>query len=54
MLTSKRLEKLVYVHSNIHLLTRKVPEYLHGPGARWDVDIDDNSQIDDKVDGPSL
>jgi hypothetical protein len=42
-LTSKRAEKLVYVHSSLRLLTRKAPEYLEGPAARWDVDLEDAS-----------
>jgi len=53
-LTSKRAEKLVYVHSSLRLLTRKTPEYLQGPAAQWDVDPEDASQIDDDDDGPSL
>jgi hypothetical protein len=44
-LTSKRAEKLVYVHSSLRLLTRKAPEYLQGPAARWDVDPEDASRL---------
>ena len=53
-LTSKRAEKLVYVHSSLRLLTRKTPEYLQGPAAKWDVDPEDASQIDDDDNGPSI
>jgi hypothetical protein len=53
MLTSKRAEKLVYVHSSLRLLTRKALEYLEGPAAWWDVDPEDASQIDDEVCYPS-
>ena len=51
-LTSKRAEKLVYVHSTLRLHSRKVPEYLEGPAARWDVDAEDAAQIDDDEDNP--
>ena len=53
MLTSKRAEKLVYVHSSIQLCSRKLPEYLAGPMARWDVDAQDVAQIDEDEDNPS-
>ena len=42
-LTSKRAEKLVYMHSSLRLLSRKLPEYLEGPTARLDVDAEDAS-----------
>ena len=52
-LTSKRIEKLVYMHSSLWIRSRKLPEYLEGPVARWDVDIEDASKIDDDEDNPS-
>lgn len=51
-LTSKRAEKLVYVHSTLRLHSRKVPEYLKGPTTRWDVDAEDVAQIDDDENNP--
>jgi hypothetical protein len=35
-------------------LQGKHQKYLEGPAARWDVDPEDASQIDDEVDGASL
>ena len=49
-LTSKRAEKLVYVHSSLRLCSRKQPEYLEGPAARWNVNAEDATQIDDDDD----
>ena len=40
------------MHSGLRLQTRRTPEYLQGPAARWDVDPEDASQIDDE-DEPS-
>ena len=51
-LTSKRAEKLVYVHSSLRLCSRKQPEYLEGPAARWDVNAEDAAQIDNDDDNP--
>ena len=51
-LTSKRAEKLVYVHSSLRLKSRKLPKYLEGPAARWDVNPEDAAQIDDDEDNP--
>lgn len=45
-LISKRAKKLVYVHSSLRLCSRKLPEYLEGPVARWDVNIEDAAQIE--------
>ena len=42
------------MHSSLRLLTRKTPEYLQGPAAKWDVDPEDASQIDDDDNGPSI
>ncbi|MCY6525050.1 hAT transposon family protein, partial [Actinobacillus pleuropneumoniae] len=45
-LTSKRVEKLVVVHSALRLEHRKTPEYLKGQATRWDVDPEDDAQVD--------
>lgn len=39
-LTSKRAEKLVYVHGSLRLFSRKLPKYLAGLAARCDVDAE--------------
>ena len=41
------------MHSSLRLFSRKLPEYLVGPAARWDVDIEDAAQIDEDEDNPS-
>lgn len=46
-LTSKRAERLIYMHNSLRLRSRKLPEYLEGPSSRWDVDVEEASQIDD-------
>lgn len=51
-LTSKRAKKLVYVHSSLQLCSRKLPEYLGGLVARWDVNVEDAAQIDNDHDNP--
>ncbi|XP_049936769.1 uncharacterized protein LOC126410604 [Nymphaea colorata] len=40
-LTSKRAENLVYVHSNLRLLSRNKEEYREGETKYWDVNVDD-------------
>lgn len=45
-LTSKRAKKLVIVHSALRLEHRKTPEYLKGPTTQWDVDLEDDAQVD--------
>ena len=47
-LTSRRAEKLVAVHSALRLAHRKTPEYRMGPAVRWDVDLEDEAQIDEE------
>jgi len=47
-LTSRRAEKLVAVHSSLRLAHRKTPEYRMGPATRWDVDPEDDAQIDEE------
>ncbi|KAJ9567450.1 hypothetical protein OSB04_003416 [Centaurea solstitialis] len=36
-LNSKRADKLVYIHSNVHLLSRFSESYKSGPHKKWDV-----------------
>ena len=50
-LTSRRAEKLVAVHSALRLAHRKTPEYRMGPATRWDVNPEEDAQIDEE-DGP--
>ncbi|XP_049936681.1 uncharacterized protein LOC126410588 [Nymphaea colorata] len=40
-LTSKRAENLVYVHSNLRLLSRNKEEYREGETKYWDVNVED-------------
>ena len=39
-LGSQKAEDLVYVHSNLHLASRKGPKYNSGPSKEWDVDLE--------------
>lgn len=39
-LDSQKAEDLVYVHSNLHLKSRKGPEYNSGPSKEWYVDAE--------------
>jgi hypothetical protein len=48
------VEKLVNVHSTLHLHKRKEVWYLQGLVTQWDVDLEDASQINEEEDGPSL
>ena len=36
-LAAKRVEDLVYIHSNLRLLSRKDPQYRQGAARLWDV-----------------
>ena len=38
----QRVEDLVFIHSNLHLLSRKTPEYSKGETKAWDIvgDVD--------------
>ena len=36
-LGSQKAKDLVYVHSNLHLASRRGPEYSSGPPKEWDV-----------------
>ena len=37
-LGSQKAKDLVYVHSNLHLVSRRGPKYGNGPSKEWDVD----------------
>jgi hypothetical protein len=50
-LASRRVKKLVAVHSALHLAHRKTPGYGRGPPKGKDVDLKDSAEIDEK-DGP--
>jgi hypothetical protein len=39
-LGSQKAEDLVYVHSNLRLVSRKGEEYTSGPHKEWDVDAE--------------
>ena len=39
-LGSQKLEDLVYVHSNLRLVSRRDEEYTSGPHKEWDVDAE--------------
>ena len=39
-LTSERVKDLVYVHSNLRLVSRRGEEYTSGPHKEWDVDAE--------------
>jgi hypothetical protein len=45
-MTPKHAEDLVFVHSNLHLLSRKSPEYLTGETRFWDVAGDAHESFD--------
>ncbi|KAF7823848.1 uncharacterized protein G2W53_021992 [Senna tora] len=44
----KRAEDLVYVHTNLRLLSRKSPQYKTGESSMWDIAGDEFSPIDDE------
>lgn len=39
-MTPERAEDLVFVHTNLRLLSRKSEKYHHGPTRMWDVGAD--------------
>ncbi|KAL0907771.1 hypothetical protein M5K25_022206 [Dendrobium thyrsiflorum] len=43
----QRAEDLVYVHTNLHLLSRKTPTYMKGDNRMWDVDEDGFESLED-------
>ena len=50
-LTFRRAEKIVVVHSALRLAHRKTPGYRMGAATRWDVDPEEDAQVDEE-DGP--
>lgn len=46
-MTPKRAEDLVFIHSNLRLLSRKSPEYLKGETKLWDIGGDNFGTLDD-------
>eukprot|EP00253_Pinus_taeda_P004516 PITA_04516 len=44
-LGSQKAEDLAYVHSNLHLASRRGPKYSSGPSKEWDVDAE-NPDLD--------
>ncbi|XP_061356551.1 uncharacterized protein LOC133300978 [Gastrolobium bilobum] len=46
-ITPKRAEDLVYVHSNLRLLSRKTPSYAQGTNQMWDIAGDTFDSLDD-------
>lgn len=36
-ITPKRAEDLVFIHSNLRLLSRRSPQYMQGPSKMWDI-----------------
>lgn len=47
-LNSVRADKLVYIHSNIRLISRFTSSYNDGPYRKWDIDAE-TSYLDDSV-----
>ena len=50
-ITPKRAEDLVFVHSNLQLLSRRRPEYISGESKKWDIGGDN---WDELFGGPGL
>ena len=50
-ITPKRAEDLVFVHSNLRLLSRRRPEYTSGESKKWDIGGDN---WDEPFGGPGL
>ncbi|XP_057800087.1 uncharacterized protein LOC131015682 [Salvia miltiorrhiza] len=46
-ITVERAEDLVYVHSNLRLLSRRAPQYMKGESQMWDVAGDAFDAMDD-------
>ena len=47
-LNTKRADKLVFIHSNIRLLSRFTSAYKEGPNRKWDVDPE-STYFDDSI-----
>ena len=50
-ITPKRAKDLVFVHSNLRLLSKRRPEYTTGESKKWDIDGD---KQDEPFGGPGL
>ncbi|PWA87399.1 hypothetical protein CTI12_AA035550 [Artemisia annua] len=46
-ITPQRGEDLVFVHSNLRLLSRQSPEYTKGESSMWDLGVDGFDTLDD-------
>ncbi|KAH6781453.1 hypothetical protein C2S51_006746 [Perilla frutescens var. frutescens] len=46
-MTPKRAEDLVFIHSNLRLLSRKTPKYYKGDSKMWDIRGDNFGTLDD-------
>ena len=46
-MTPQRAVDLVCIHSNLHLLSRRTPEYLKGGTKMWDIDGDSFDSFED-------
>ncbi|KAL8156125.1 hypothetical protein AgCh_001281 [Apium graveolens] len=47
-LNSVRADKLVYIHTNIRLISRFTSSYKEGPYRKWDIDVE-NSYLEDSM-----
>jgi len=46
-MTPKRAEDLVFIHSNLRLLSRRTPQYMKGETKMWDIVGDAFDSIED-------
>ena len=46
-MTPKRAEDLVFIHSNLRLLSRRTPQYMKGETKMWDIAGDSFDSFDD-------
>ncbi|KAH6780496.1 hypothetical protein C2S52_011733 [Perilla frutescens var. hirtella] len=46
-MTPKRAEDLVFIHSNLRFLSRKIPKYYKGDSKMWDIGGDNFGTLDD-------
>jgi len=46
-MTPHRVDALVYVHNNLHLLSRSTPQYHYEETKMWDVAIAEFGSLDD-------
>ena len=52
-LDSRKVEDLVYVHSNLRLASCRGPEYSSGPSREWDVDPE-SADLDISLVAPNI